>query len=109
MTQELKTKWLTALRSGEYKQGIGVLRSAESDSYCCLGVLCDISELGTWHSLNYKFITKKGFMEEGYAFLPPTIAADINLSRIQQRKLSGMNDSDLYSFTEIADWIEKNV
>ena len=32
--------WVRALRSGEYKQGIGVLR--RNDTYCCLGVACDL-------------------------------------------------------------------
>lgn len=33
-------KWVAALRSGEYAQGRGLLRS--EDGYCCLGVLCDV-------------------------------------------------------------------
>ena len=36
---EWKQKWVTALRSGEYKQGFrGVLKDAMGN-YCCLGVL----------------------------------------------------------------------
>jgi hypothetical protein len=42
MNAEIKTKWLQALRSGEYKQGIGALHNVAGNSYCCLGVLCDI-------------------------------------------------------------------
>ena len=33
-------KWIEALRSGEYKQGLEALRNG--DRYCCLGVLCDL-------------------------------------------------------------------
>lgn len=33
--------WVKALRSGEYKQGKGVLRNKE-DEFCCLGVACDL-------------------------------------------------------------------
>lgn len=33
-------KWVTALRSGKYKQSIGELQNHEG--YCCLGVACDI-------------------------------------------------------------------
>lgn len=43
--EEIKTKWVAALRSGEYKQGRGFLRKIDSkgvDRFCCLGVLCDI-------------------------------------------------------------------
>ena len=42
MDKEIKAKWLTALRSGDYAQGKGALRRAQDDTYCCLGVLCDV-------------------------------------------------------------------
>lgn len=41
MTPELKTRWLAALRSGEYSQVRGTLKNR--DGYCCLGVLCEIA------------------------------------------------------------------
>lgn len=40
MKPEIKEKWLTALRSDEYKQARNQLKVG--DSFCCLGVLCDI-------------------------------------------------------------------
>lgn len=40
MNPEVKTMWLEALRSGEYKQTTERLRNG--DAYCCLGVLCDL-------------------------------------------------------------------
>ena len=40
MNQDVKQKWVTALRSGEYKQTGGRLR--KGDCYCCLGVLTDL-------------------------------------------------------------------
>ncbi len=36
---EYRARVLAALRSGEYKQGRGALRS--SGRFCCLGVICD--------------------------------------------------------------------
>lgn len=42
MNSEVKAKWLEALRSGEYVQGTGLLRS-QDDKFCCLGVLCDLA------------------------------------------------------------------
>ena len=36
------TKWLTALRNGEYKQGWYSLHDSDNNSFCCLGVLCSI-------------------------------------------------------------------
>jgi hypothetical protein len=46
MKPEIKAMWLDALRSGEYRQGQGVLRS-EDNEYCCLGVLCDLYQKQT--------------------------------------------------------------
>lgn len=40
MNTEIKKKWLSALRSGEYLQSKGTLKN--EDGYCCLGVLCDL-------------------------------------------------------------------
>ena len=44
--------WIAALRSGEYSQTTGVLRNDVTNTrpvgYCCLGVACDISGVGSW-------------------------------------------------------------
>ena len=42
MNSEVKGQWTTALRSGEYEQGNGVLRTIDN-TYCCLGVLCELA------------------------------------------------------------------
>jgi hypothetical protein len=44
MREDVKTRWLAALRSGEYKQGRKQL-ATEEGKFCCLGVLCEISGL----------------------------------------------------------------
>lgn len=46
MKPEIKAQWLAALRSGQYTQATGVLHETgpRGDSYCCLGVLCDLAE-----------------------------------------------------------------
>jgi hypothetical protein len=41
MDPEIKAKWIAALESGEYKKGKHKLRGGD-DTFCCLGVLCDI-------------------------------------------------------------------
>lgn len=43
-TQGVKDKWLEALKSGKYNQGYCTLYNKRTDSYCCLGVLADITE-----------------------------------------------------------------
>jgi hypothetical protein len=40
MDQQIKAEWVAALRSGEYEQGVQLLR--QGDQFCCLGVLCDL-------------------------------------------------------------------
>lgn len=42
MKPEIKQRWIEALRSGKYEQDRGVLRSVQTDGFCCLGVLCDL-------------------------------------------------------------------
>jgi len=43
MNPKVKAQWVSALRSGKYHQGKNLLRPNE-DTYCCLGVLCDLAE-----------------------------------------------------------------
>lgn len=103
----LKQKWIKALRSGEYKQGIGRLKRVRDGvpEYCCLGVLgviCglpedEISEYGIVqnHVTNYPFILK--------AYSGP-IRDGLDVRGI----LANLNDTYV-PFTEIADWIEEKV
>ena len=122
MLSTLKSQWVAALRSGEYKQGIGALiDDGRPDApiadrlFCCLGVLgliCGTSPdemyaestldeihradlLGPWS------IEEDGDAEHFDSSIPET-------QTTLQRKLAAMNDNEL-SFSEIADWIEKNV
>lgn len=46
MKIEIKTKWVEALRSGDYAQAKGRLVKVDGEgkkAYCCLGVLCDLA------------------------------------------------------------------
>lgn len=45
MNEEVKKLWIDALRSGEYKKGVGKLHKLfmTGDEFCCLGVLCDVA------------------------------------------------------------------
>jgi hypothetical protein len=45
LNKELKTEWVSRLRSGKYKQGKNMLCQIGEDGneyFCCLGVLADI-------------------------------------------------------------------
>lgn len=51
MNKEVKEKWVAALTSGEYKQGVGQLKTPDN-RYCCLGVLTELyrkeTGIGEW-------------------------------------------------------------
>jgi hypothetical protein len=115
MNPEIKTEWVTALRSGQYKQGVAALRSGE-DEFCCLGVLCEIAvkhgviepAAGGGDGEDYSY-------EARTAFLPPVVAGWAELAdpmgEIRDEghlvaDLAGMNDG-LNSFELIADTIEE--
>lgn len=94
----LKTAWLQALRSGQYKQGVGTLHNVKDASYCSLGVCASVAKVPMYE--------KEGFMrvvetDESnalpYAVLPVEI----------QARLIGANDGGGLSFAEIADAIEE--
>jgi len=110
MNKEIKDKWVKALRSGEYEQGRGCLK--KYDTYCCLGVLCDIhaKETGNeWESINdyeYSYFNSMGslpFTVKKWAGISSTC---IHANKNIKIGLIAMND-DGKPFTEIADIIEE--
>lgn len=118
LPQEFKTKWLNALRSGNYKQGRNMLVQTSKDLgslYCCLGVagaICDIDDdrmegLAAFNGPNeclFKDTSLPNF------FIRPSAAQTTVLNY-----LMGMNDGNDYddrsplSFDEISTWIEANL
>lgn len=99
MKQELKDKWIAALRSGEYQQGRAQLYDEATGAFCCLGVLCKVADIA---------ISEDGIscmvdgIEEGYKPLKDMINEDVTICW-------KMNDFDGASFDNIASWIETNV
>jgi hypothetical protein len=109
MDQAIKRRWVTALRSGEYKQGRGALRSKD-DRFCCLDVLCDLAAqdgLGRWgvESDGFVFREKSGLQNSGMPAEPIIRWADLMVVG----QLAIMNDDGKKSFTEIADFIEREL
>jgi hypothetical protein len=88
----VKRKWIKALRSGDYKQGIWYLE--KTGKFCCLGVLADIQGC-PFPELNMIAVNH---VPEGYA---------AGLSRVAQEKLATMNDGGS-SFSKIADYIKEH-
>lgn len=106
MNAELKAKWVAALRSGNYKQGVGTLRS-DSGKFCCLGVLCDVADPTKW-KLRANMIDQT---YDGYSvgILESELREEFGLSMSQAGHLMTLNDSGNQSFTKIADYIEKEL
>ena len=100
MSTEKRLQWLTALRSGSYKQGKHYLHNG--DNFCCLGVLChlnkdrfDVTQTGT--------VTR---YDGCYQLLPSVLREELGLDIETLDELVSMNDGGK-SFTEIANYLEK--
>src|SRR5688572_29009191 len=104
MKKRIKKLWIEALKSGEYSQGKGRLRRQDScfdtdsivDSYCCLGVLCDVLEKNKiFEKKKFKFKDGKCITNEGSygCELPHTILEALKMTPKSQEKLVEMNDS----------------
>jgi len=111
MKEDVKNKWVEALRSGKYKQGKRCLRN-ENDEFCCLGVLCDLYDPNLWGKDNGN--EKYRYDNHPYRFsFPPTkvlqwsdmpkYTNDLNIS---VSLLIDMNDHQNKTFNEIADFLE---
>lgn len=128
MDAELKAKWIAALRSGEFKQAQSELHNAESDSYCCLGVLCKVAG-AEWTSFEKEKEADEGTYLVTLDHVPVKdgqLLGDTDNEELEpaacekfgipdQSILIGMNDGNEilgikpHSFAEIADWIEANL
>lgn len=114
MNPTIKKEWVAALRSGEYEQGTGYLRSG--NEFCCLGVLCDIALrkgiVYMWRNLGYTYFGTDS--NSSYLQLPAPVVrwAELDAAdpRIEDHQaLSYYNDTAGYSFDEIADLIEEKL
>lgn len=121
MEPELKAKWVTALRSGNFQQtkhSLKVKREDGSFSYCCLGVFGEVCGL--------EWLDKGGNMERLYpmidgqnisahslgSYYSEGFAEQYGLGNHMnenswQHHLAEMNDEGI-KFDQIADHIEKS-
>jgi hypothetical protein len=107
----VKEAWLEDLRSGFFKQGKEFLYKKETDSYCCLGVLCSqlvadtqsMDDIGLPEDID----VIRGFDAtiENNRFTTPWYVLMDN----HYVPLTALNDSDELTFSQIADIIEATV
>jgi hypothetical protein len=119
---EVKKAWVQALRSGDYTQSTGRLRT--EGGFCCLGVLCDLAVdagIGKWND-ELRFETP---YESNPYDLPPAVSTWAG-GKVSGRELTaehvsaavdgenilvadllvGFNDDHKFTFNQIADLIE---
>ncbi len=114
MPRHIHEKWDAALRSGEYKQGKGMLFCEEDNAFCCLGVLQHcvsgpqtqdlVGQLGhpseQWlkdHGIEFYNFDANG---RRFSFVNPSDG-----DRTNRHSLTTWNDSLKKSFEKIADRI----
>lgn len=127
MDQEIHSQWVAALESGQYQQGKRVLRTSD-DTYCCLGVLCDLAvkaDLAKWENIsgdwvimpkNETFVTAYG-ADTATGLLPRFVREWAKLdtdnpsvrTSSSERTLTQLNDTYDYSFAQIADAIKESL
>lgn len=123
MNPTVKAAWVAALRSGKYKQGSGGLKGVGSGcflGFCCLGVLCDLAAvegIGRWHegeeTATADFCTPGGVSD---AYLPDLVVTWAGATSMDPEvshpshggptTLSSLNDTEKFTFGQIADVIE---
>jgi hypothetical protein len=117
VNKELEDAWVEALRSGEYEQGTGCLKSTEGQ-YCCLGVLGEVlAKTGEARFISRDICSLlEGPVENGAVAgarsaikLPAELRDKIGLTIYAQEELIRMNDNEHKNFVEIANWIEAYV
>lgn len=107
----LRSAWLAALRSGEYKQGRKALRT-DRGGFCCLGVLCDVIAPDGWGEA----IAKDGHCArywdggdmygEALVSLTERLRAAMGIDVVGEKILTSMNDAHDKTFADIADYLE---
>jgi hypothetical protein len=127
MDAEIKTKWVEALRSGEYDQARGVLHDRDNGGFCCLGVLCKVIGAAFGPGSEEREDREYGPYTEEYDYVPvlngrvisnheddelsPPFCKEIGIpdQGILIHMNDGSDDESPKSFAEIADYIEREL
>jgi hypothetical protein len=105
MKKAIKENWLAALRSGEYKKGKSYLRKKDN-TYCCLGVLCDILDTG-WmiEDDSHNYIRTK---DNCTVWLSNDIKKNCEISWDEEGVLIALNDNS-ETFAPVIEYIEQKL
>jgi hypothetical protein len=120
MDRTIAERWVQALKSGQYQQGQHELHP-EADSYCCLGVLCELYRAeqgkGEWRQGpmggEHHIFTEGVDGDYETAVLPKAVkdwaGMQSSVGEIvgTDDALSALNDEGM-EFSQLADLIERN-
>jgi len=106
------TKWVDALKSGEYEQTVGALRNEWG--YCCLGVACDVAIKNGLNVIVEEVEGEDVSYDGSLAYLPESVSGWLGLEEMpyalvanNERSLVCLNDSDLWTLDQIAQAIKE--
>jgi len=115
LNPELKSKWLTALRSGEYEQARGDL--SRGKGFCCLGVLCQVAGLelekqsyGVTHDASNAVVVDGVVV--GYKPIEDLLGGgEVGSDAVSElySRNDGLREHHKHSFAKIADYIEEKL
>lgn len=127
MNADIKSRWTTALRSGEYPQTRGALRRTsehhgQPPGFCCLGVLCELAVadgivIRTSSDVPGLATYSGDTSPQQWSVLPLEVVRWAGLpdsqgvqwvDRNRRESLSGLNDGGA-TFPQIADIIEEKL
>lgn len=112
LTKELRDKWATALRSGQYVQGRKALRTGyygtDEVRHCCLGVLCEVAGIernGNRYHVPNSYTGKLPDRDDWSSVETPTEIA--GLGEEECKNFVKLNDFEGRDFDRIAEEVEK--
>lgn len=112
MDKKLKKAWLTALRSGKFRQAEGTLEERSNGRIkgnCCLGVLCRVA------GIKPVITGSATHFDEEENWLSANLKKQFGVTQRMQEKLANLNDSTdddgkfKNTFKTIATYIDKHI
>lgn len=109
MKTEIKTKWVTALRSGEFGQARGSLLAADEGVCEVTGTMFHAGEADYYSPNTSETVLPNSVMDwSGLNSFDPCVTFQGEAST-HQVSLSALNDNRQLSFAQIADIIEEQL
>lgn len=107
MKPRMKAKWIKALESGKYQKGFFALR--KSDTFCCLGVLCDLHDSTKWgRQMNRFYYSVDNYLSS--TSLPYPLYKQYEITYDEINDLMKINDErSSVTFEPVIEYIKKNM